>query len=106
VTPSARACQKLLGSAGDSLARGWSTALAKCELGNATGRNVPALDCATDPAGLVARAQAKAASLVQKCTGFAGIPGCATTGSAAATSACLNAAVGGSVDAYTGVAYP
>jgi hypothetical protein len=106
VTPLARECQRLLESAADRLARGWSSALAKCELGNAAGRNVPPLDCATDPGGHIGRAQAKAAAQIQRCTSFAGIAGCATNGNAGAVAACMEAAVGGVVDAYTEVAYP
>ena len=69
-------------------------------------RNVPPLDCATDPGGHIGRAQAKAAAQIQRCTSFAGIAGCATSGNAAAVAACMEAAVGGVVDAYTEVAYP
>jgi hypothetical protein len=106
VAPSARQCQQLLGSAAEGLARGWSTALAKCEHGNATGHNVPPADCATDPDGLIARAQQTAAAHVGRCGGFAGIAGCATGGTAPAVTACIEAAVGGTVGAYTEVAYP
>jgi hypothetical protein len=100
------ACQRSLDKAADTLARGWLGALGRCELGNANGRNQPPLACTTDPQGLIARAKAKAAAHVARCDGFAGIPGCATSGTPAGVGACIEAAVGGVVEAYTGVAYP
>jgi hypothetical protein len=100
------ACQRSLDKAADTLSRGWIDALGRCELGNATGRNQPPLVCSADPHGSIARAKAKAGTQVDRCDGFAGIAGCATSGTPAAVKACLEAAVGGVVEAYTEVAYP
>src|SRR5206468_3210273 len=97
-------CQRALDKAGDALARGWSSALGRCELGNASGRTVPPAVCSTDPDGLIARAQAKAGAQIDKCASFAGPGGCATTGSPAAVKACFDAAIGGVVGPYTEVA--
>jgi hypothetical protein len=104
--PAALACQRSLDKAADILTRGWTGALGRCEHGNASGRNVPPLLCASDPNGLLARAKAKSRAQVDRCTSFAGLPGCATSGSAAAVEACLEAAVGAVVEPYTEVAYP
>jgi hypothetical protein len=104
--PAALACQRSLDKAADILARGWSGALARCEHGNATGHNVPPLACASDPNGLIARAQTKSRGQVDRCASFAGLPGCATAGTAGAVAACIETAVGGVVEPYTEVAYP
>jgi len=102
----AQKCQRSLSKAAATLALGWSRALDRCELANATGKNVPPLDCATDPDGKIAKAQLKAGSQIARCADFAGLGGCATGGNAASTQACMEAAVGTVVDDYTGVAYP
>ena len=106
VPGTAVACQRSLANAADKLARGWTAALGRCELGNASGRNVPPLVCATDPDGRIARAQAQAGAQVDRCTSFTGLIGCATSGTSAAVKACMNAAVGAVVEPYTEVAYP
>jgi hypothetical protein len=104
--PAALSCQRSLDKAADALTRGWTNALARCELANANGRNIPPVDCSTDPDGLIARAQAKSASQVGRCTSFSGLPGCATGGTGPAVEACMESAVGGVVEPYTEVAYP
>jgi hypothetical protein len=100
----ARPCQSLLDKAAGTLAIKWAKALGKCEYGNALG-NSP-VDCSTDPSGKVGQAKAQAASKVGRCDGFAGIAGCATMGSAAAVEACIEAAIGATVEPYTEVAFP
>jgi hypothetical protein len=99
-------CQRALDKDVDGLARGWSAALVRCEDGNASGRTVPPADCSTDPGGRIASAKAKAAGRLTSCASFAGLAGCATSGSSAAVQACLETAVGGVVGPYTEVAYP
>lgn len=99
-------CQRSLDKAAGTLARGWSGTLAKCADGNASGKTQPPADCAADPSGQIARTKAKAASQVSACSDFTGLAGCATSGSAAAVQACIEAAVGGLVGPYTEVAYP
>jgi hypothetical protein len=106
VPVTALACQHSLDKAADTLARGWAGALGRCELGNASGRNVPPLVCSSDPDGRIARAHAKAGAQVEHCASFAGLSGCATGGTAAAVETCMDAAVGGVVGPYTEVAYP
>ncbi len=103
---SAQKCQKTLAKAANGLASAWTRALSSCEDANARGVNVPALDCSTDPGGAIARAQAKTASRVASCDSLTGIPGCATAGSPAATSTCIEDAIGPVAPRYTGVAYP
>ncbi len=98
------ACQRSVDKAGDLLARGWATALAKCEDGVASGG--PPVDCSTDPGGRIAKAQDRAQNQVERCTSFAGIPGCATSGNVTAVQACFESAVGATVEPYTEVAYP
>jgi hypothetical protein len=102
----AQKCQKTLAKAANGLASGWTRALAACEDANARGVNVPPADCSTDPDGGVARARSKVASRVATCDSLSGIPGCATAGSAAATTTCMENAVGPMAPRYTGVAYP
>ncbi len=102
--PSAQKCQKTLAKAANGLASGWTRALSACEDANARGVNVPPADCSTDPA--IARALAKTASRVATCDSLSGIPGCATTGSAAAATTCIESAVEPLAPRYTGVAYP
>jgi hypothetical protein len=82
----------------------WSAALLRCEKDNAAGG--PPVDCSTDPTGRIAKAKTKAGRLIQKCTSFAGIPGCATAGSAAAVQACMEAAVGSVIEPYVQGVYP
>ncbi len=106
LTPSALKCQKTLGKAAGGLTAGWTRGLTSCEDANARGVNVPPLDCSTDPDGDVAQAQAKAASRIAGCDSLAGIPGCATNGTPAATAACFESAVGPMAPRYAGVAYP
>ncbi|MEO6028641.1 MAG: multiheme c-type cytochrome [Candidatus Binatia bacterium] len=106
VGSSALECQKALAKAVDGLASGWARALANCEDANARGVNAPALDCPTDPSGGIAHAKAKSASRVATCDSFTGLTGCATSGSAAGTTACFENAIGPITERYTGVAYP
>jgi len=103
---SAQKCQKTLAKAANGLATGWTRALSACEDANARGANVPPADCSTDPDGSIARARAKAASRVETCDSLSGIPGCATTGSPAATTTCIESAIEPMAPRYTGVAYP
>jgi hypothetical protein len=100
------ACQKSLDKAADSLARGWSSALVRCEDGNASDKTQPPVDCATDPGGRIAKARAKAARLIGRCGAFTGLAGCATSGDAAVVQACMETAVGAVVVPYTEAAYP
>jgi hypothetical protein len=104
LSPSALACQKALGKAASGLTAGWTRALASCEDAQARSANAPPVDCSMDPG--IARAQAKSASRVASCDSLAGIPGCATSGTPAATSACIESAVGPMAPRYVGVAYP
>ncbi len=99
-------CQKALAKAANGLATSWARALASCEDANARGVNQPAVDCATDPDGDVARAQAKSESRVASCDSFAGLGGCAASGTAAGTSMCIEDALGPLVAGHTGVPYP
>jgi hypothetical protein len=106
VPATALSCQRSLANAAYGLARDWTGALGRCELGTASGRNVPPLVCASDPDGLIARAKAKAGSKVGRCSSFAGLLGCATGGTPTAVEACMEAAIGAVVEPYTEVAYP
>lgn len=106
INASALKCQKTLAKAASGLSTGWARALASCESANARGLNVPPLNCNLDPEGDIARIRAKTASRVATCDSFAGIPGCATTGSAAGTTACLESAIAATVQRYTEVPYP
>jgi hypothetical protein len=106
VPAGSRSCQKVLGKSTSTLASKWSDALLRCEQDNARGDNQPPLVCATDPEGRIARAQDSAAGKVEKCADFSGIPGCATSGGAAAVTACIEAALGGVVGPFTQGAYP
>ena len=101
------ACQKQLGSAATGLASKWASALKGCEKNNASGKNSPPVDCATDPGDKIAKAKSSAAKKVDKCTSFAGIEGCAQ-GAAdnAAAALCIEDALEDVVTAYPGVAYP
>jgi hypothetical protein len=103
---SAQRCQRLLDKATGKLTNSWAKVLDRCEQANADGKNMPAVDCSTDPEGDIAEAQAKAAAKVDRCSDFSGIAGCATNGSAAAVQACIEAAIGAVVDPFEEVAYP
>jgi hypothetical protein len=98
----AQSCQNLLDKAAGKLAIKWAKALSLCEYGNALGGSP--VDCSTDPK--IGRAQAQAASKIGRCDDFAGIGGCATTGSAAAVEACMGTAIGATVVPYTETAFP
>lgn len=103
----AQDCQKSMGSAATRLASTWSSTLLKCEAANASGKNVPPLDCSTDPSGKITKAKSTAADRVGKCTSTSGIEGCAQTGMTNAEHAqCIEDAIGGVVPAYPAVAYP
>ncbi len=106
ISTSALTCQKTLAKAASGLTAGWTRALASCEDANARGVNLPALDCATDPDGGIARAKAKSASRVASCDDFAGLAGCATSGTAAGVTACFESAIGPIAPRQTGVPYP
>jgi len=106
LAPAAVRCQKTLAKAAGGLVSGWTRALAACEDGNSRGVNVPPLDCSTDPEGAIARAQATSANRVASCDSLSGIPGCATSGTPAGTSACFESAIGPLAPRFTGVAYP
>ena len=106
VPADSRACVKSLDDAAELLAERWTRALGGCEQDNASERNAPAIDCSTDPGGRIARGKAQAASRVRRCADLSGLAGCATSGSAPAVSACMEAAVGAEVLPYTEVAYP
>jgi hypothetical protein len=101
-----RSCQGSLDNAADLLSSGWSAALLRCERANASGKNDPPVDCSTDPEGRIAEAKARSGDQVERCDSFAGIPGCATSGGAAAVQACLEMAIGTVVEPYTEGAYP
>ncbi|MGH7790660.1 MAG: hypothetical protein ACRERC_27615 [Candidatus Binatia bacterium] len=100
------ACQSSLDKAAGGLADGWSKVLSKCEQANAFGKNIPPANCTADPSGGIANAKARAASKIAQCDSFAGIPGCATSGSAAAVQTCIETAVGTSVEPFLEGAYP
>jgi hypothetical protein len=103
---SAQSCQKALANAAGTLALGWSRALDKCELANALGKNVPVVDCTTDPDGQIAQAQLKAGAKIASCDDFSGLAGCAIGGTAPSTQTCMENAIGEVVEEYTGVAFP
>jgi hypothetical protein len=102
---SAQKCQRLLDKASGKLALLWTRFRAKCERANVSGKNTPPLDCSAAPDSKIAAAQARAAAKVAKCDSFAGIPGCATAGSAAAVHSCIETAIGSLVDSFTEVSY-
>jgi hypothetical protein len=106
VPGSAVSCQRNLGKAADTLASRWPKALSRCEQDNRSGKNNPPADCSTDPDGKIAQAQDKAGDKIASCDDFSGIAGCAVSGDAASTQACMQAAVGVVAPAYVEVAYP
>jgi hypothetical protein len=97
-------CQQALAKASSKLAQRWTGALAKCEDANHSGG--PPQDCSMDPTGAIAHAAQQAGATVATCTSFAGLPGCATAGNAAGTTACMQSTVGALSSAFNGVAYP
>ncbi len=99
-------CQARVAKAAVRLAADWTKALVRCEDANASGKNNPAVDCSTDPDGRIGKAVAKANKGIDKCTDFTGLSGCAATGTAVGTKACVEAAVADVVDDFTKVAYP
>jgi hypothetical protein len=99
-------CQEGIGKAAVGLAAGWNKALARCEDRNASGKNSPALDCAADSDGRIAKAVAKANKRIAKCSDFTGLAGCAVSGTVGGTQTCVEAAIADVVDDFTGVAYP
>jgi hypothetical protein len=106
ISSSQLSCQRSLDKAAGGLAGGWSTALARCEDGNASGKTQPPVDCTTDPGGRIAVAKAKATGQIARCAGFSGLSGCATSGNAAAVQTCVETAVGNVVGPYTEAGYP
>jgi hypothetical protein len=100
-------CQKQLGSAATTLAQKWASALSSCAKDNASGKTSPAVDCATDPKGKIAKAKESAAKKVAKCQNDTGIEGCAATAADnAALSLCMENALEDGVTAYPTIAYP
>jgi hypothetical protein len=101
-----RKCQGSLSKAAAGLALAWTRALDRCALANASGKNVPAVDCATDPDGKIGKAMLKAGNKIASFADFGGLPGCATSGDAAGTQTSIEAAIGAVVEDHTGVAFP
>ena len=100
-------CQKNLGTAATKLASTWAKTLMRCEASNAAGKNVPLLDCSTDPQGKIGKAKDKASGQVDGCTSFASLDGCADGAiDNAAAYQCIEDAIGEVVPAYPAVAYP
>jgi hypothetical protein len=99
-------CQRSLAKGSTKLALSWTKELSRCEDDNKTGRNVPALDCSTDPSGRIQSAIDKAQSQIAACSDFTGVPGCGTSGSVAAAQVCVETAVGDAVPSVVEVAYP
>lgn len=106
VPAAAQSCQKSLDDAASRYAEGLAAALTDCELGNAIGRNVPALDCSTNPGASFANAEARGASRVARCTSFTGLSGCATSGGTAAVQACMAGAANTAARPFVEVAFP
>lgn len=100
-------CQKEVGKASGKLATKWASILMKCESDNSRGKNVPELDCATDPSGKIGKAKTSEQSSVNKCTDYTGIEGCAATAANnAALSQCLEDSMDAPVTIFPAVAYP
>jgi hypothetical protein len=106
VPGAALSCQKRLGKTTSNLASKWSDALARCEQGNASGKTVPPAVCSSDPDGRIAQAQGQAENSINHCDDFTGIAGCATSGNAAAVSACIEGDLGVEVGPFTEGGYP
>jgi hypothetical protein len=105
--PAARAkCQRALGKASALLVVGAPHILDQCAFANLRGRNSPPVDCASDPDGLFAALTAKAAHLVDHCTDFTGLAGCATSGTAPAVKSCIETAIGAAAPAVATIGYP
>lgn len=103
----AASCQKQLASAATGLSSKWAGAQKSCEKDNSTGKNAPAIDCATDPKGKIGKAKDSAEAKVAKCTTFTGLAGCAAGAPDSATvSQCIEDSLDDVVAAYPGVAYP
>jgi hypothetical protein len=99
-------CQDAVAKAARKLAEDWTRALAKCEEANASGKNMPALDCPSDPEGEILTAISRADALVARCLDFVGLDGCAATGDIAGTQACVETAIADYAPGYTDVGYP
>jgi len=106
VPAAARSCQASLDDAASRYAEGFGQAATACALDNATGRNVPPVDCSTSPGPKFATAEARAASRVARCTDFTGLSGCATSGGTAAVQACMASTASVAVRPYVEVAFP
>ena len=100
-----RRLQKSLDDAASRYAEGLAAALTDCELGNAIGRNVPPLDCSTNPGAAFSNAEARGASRVARCTSFTGLSGCATSGGTAAVQACMAGTANTAVRPFVEVAF-
>lgn len=103
----ASACLTQIGIATTGLASKWSGELLRCEAANASGKNDPPADCAADPKGKIAKAQASAEARVGKCSTFSGLDGCAAgAGDASEAYQCIEDTLGEVVPSYPEVAYP
>ena len=100
------ACQAAVAKASLGLAADWTKELVKCGGGNAAGKNMPLLDCETDPTGKIGRAQDKAANRIAACKDFTGLDGCPSTGTAVDTATCVEDAIGDVAPGFAGVGYP
>ena len=103
--PAALSCQNSLDQAASSFADGLSQALARCELDNASGRNVPPVDCSVAPGSKYASAKALAERRVARCDSFSGLSGCATLGNTAAVQACMASTAEVAIRPYVEVAF-
>ncbi len=99
-------CQKAVSKAATGLASSWTAALGRCEDANKTGANTPPVDCAADPDGKIASAQAKSEKIITRCQDFSALAGCPATGTVADTQQCVEDAVQALVPAFVEVAYP
>ncbi len=100
------ACQSAVAKAAQGLAQSWTRALTSCEVDNVSGANNPPEDCSTDPDGEIQAGVAKSDTTIARCTSFAGLDGCASSGDVAGTQACVEAAIQSVAPGFTGVAYP
>jgi hypothetical protein len=97
-------CRTHLAKASLGLASRWTRALVECEA--VTAATAGSVDCAGDPKGQIAKARERAGRLVDRCSDYAGLAGCATSGDPSAVRACIEAAVGSTAPGYASVAYP
>jgi Cytochrome c554 and c-prime len=100
---SAAECQAHLAKAASGLAAGATSALAKCESANASGKKPP-VDCSQDPG--LAKSIEKARKEIARCDSFAGVDGCAEAGDVDGTLACLEDALAEPATGYVGAVWP